>query len=94
MNIKEIPITKKDERGIIYNCNQLNFIQRKKGSINADHTHEDKEVLYLIKGEAELTVGKETKVVKAPLKIEIEPNQYHKLVALSEIFLLEDRKFE
>lgn len=94
MNIKEIPIIRKDERGAMYNCDKLNLIQRKKGTISADHTHEDKEILYLIKGEIELTIGDETKIVKAPSKIEIEPNQYHKLVALSEIFLLEDRKLE
>ena len=94
MNLKELRIIKSDKRGIMYDCDKLNFINRTKGTINANHTHKDSEILYLVKGEVELTIGDESKVVKAPLKIEIPPNIYHKLVALSDIFLLEDREGE
>ncbi len=94
MNIEKLRIIKSDERGIMYDCDKLNFISRKKGTINADHSHNDYEILYLVKGEAELTIGDETKTVEAPVKIEIPENTYHKLVALSDIEILEDRKEE
>ena len=52
MNIEKLKIIKSDERGIMYDCDKLNFISRKKGTINADHSHNDPEILYLVKGEA------------------------------------------
>ena len=94
MNLKELRIIKSDERGIMYDCDKLNFISRKKGTVNADHSHDDYEILYLVKGEAELTIGDDTKIVKAPIKIEIPENTYHKLIALSDIEILEDRDAE
>ena len=36
-------------------------------------------------------IGKETRNVKAPVKISIPANTYHKLIAITEIVLLEDR---
>ena len=94
MKITELRTIKSDERGIIYDCDKLNTIKRKKGTINANHTHEDPEILYLVEGKVELTIGKETKVVSSPVKIEIESLQYHKLMALTDIILLEDREKE
>ena len=94
MDLKELKTIKSDERGIIYDCDKLNYISRKKGSINANHSHCDYEILYLVKGEAELTIGEETKIIKAPIKIEIPENTYHKLIALSDIEILEDREGE
>ena len=93
MNIQELRIAKSDERGIMYDCDKLRFIARKQGSISANHAHEDGEILYLVKGEIELTVGEETHTVRAPAKIEIPGSIYHKLIALSDIELLEDRVF-
>lgn len=91
MNITELKILKEDERGIIYSCDKVNLIIRKVGSICANHVHEVPEILYLTKGEIELTIGEETKTVKAPIKISIESNIYHKLVALSDIEIIEDK---
>lgn len=91
VNLKELQIIKSDERGIMYDCDKLKFISRKKGTVSADHSHEDHEILYLIKGDVELTVGKETQKVSAPIRIDIPPKIYHKLIALSDIELLEDR---
>lgn len=91
MNLKELKIFKKDERGIIYNCDKVYFIVRKKGSIGANHIHEVPEILYLTKGEIELTVGEETQIVKAPTRISIKPNIYHKVLALSDIEMIEDK---
>ncbi len=91
MNLEKLWIIKSDERGIMYDCDKLNFISRKKDTISADHSHKDPEILYLVNGEAELTIGNEAKKVSAPIRIDIPPNIYHKLVALSDIEILEDR---
>jgi len=94
MKLEEIKIIKSDERGIIYDCGNSGFISRKKGAISADHTHEDPETIYLVKGEVELTLGDETQVVKAPVKFSAPSNVYHKLVALTDIELVIDREGE
>ena len=92
MLLEKINEIKSDERGIILDCGKSNFIFRKKGSISADHTHAENELIYLVKGEVELTIAEETKIVKAPVKFEIPPNIYHKLVALTDIELVIDRE--
>ena len=94
MKLEAIRVIKSDERGIIYDCGPSSFISRKKGSISANHKHEDPEVVYLVEGEIELTIGDETQVVKAPIRFETAPNQYHKLVALTDIQLVIERENE
>ena len=94
MNIDKINIIKSDERGIIYDCGKSKFISRKNGTVSAGHKHEDLEVVYLVKGQIELTMGDETQIVKAPARFESGPNIYHKLVALSDIELVMDRNGE
>ena len=91
MQVEEIKVLNEDERGIMYDCDKLKFIEKKKGTINANHEHDVLEILYLVKDEAKLTIGKETRNVKAPVKIKIPANVYHKLIAITEIILLEDR---
>jgi len=91
MNPEEIKIIKSDERGVIYECGKSSFIARKKGSVSADHKHEDSETIYLVNGEIELTIGEETQIVKAPIKFSYAGNIYHKLVALTDIELVIDR---
>jgi quercetin dioxygenase-like cupin family protein len=88
MNIKKLSIIKSDERGTIYNCDRMNFLVRKKGTISSDHTHKEGEDIFLVEGKIELTVGNETKEVEAPVKIKILPNVYHKIIALSDIRIL------
>ena len=91
MELNKIKIIKSDERGIIYDCGNSSFITRKKGTIGANHTHEDPEIIYLVKGEIELTIGDETKIVKAPIMFKINSNVYHKVVALTDIDFVIDR---
>lgn len=92
MNLNKIKIIKSDERGIIYDCGNSSFITRKNGTISADHKHEDPEIVYLIKGEVELTIGDETRIIKAPVMFKTDSNIYHKLVALTDIELIIDRR--
>ena len=94
MNLTGLRVIKSDERGIMYDCDKLNFISRKKGSVSANHSHSDHEILYLVKGEVELTLGNETTRVVAPVKIDIPGGTFHKLVALSDIEILEDREYD
>ena len=94
MDLKELKVFKKDERGVIYDCGKVKFIARDKGTISADHTHDEFEILYLLKGKIELTIGDETKIVEAPIEITIQPNEYHRLLALSDFELIGDREGE
>lgn len=88
MQIESIKILKKDERGIIYRCDPINYIVRKKGTISADHNHEEEETIYLVEGRAEFTVDKETQDIESPTKFSISSNVYHKLVAKTDIKLI------
>ncbi len=92
MDLKEIEIMKDDERGVLYQCGEARFIFRKKGSMSANHTHADPETLWLVEGEIEMTVGDEVKILKAPIGIDIEPNTYHKVMALTDIRMVLDRE--
>ncbi len=88
INLNKIQIIKSDNRGVIYNCGDVGYIARKKGTISANHTHIEPETLYLVQGKVELTVGSQTEKVEAPVKINIDSNVYHKLVALSDIVIV------
>ncbi len=94
MLIDKIDVIKSDERGVILDCGKSNFISRKKGTISADHTHAEHEIFYLVKGEVEVTVGEETQVMRAPVKIDVPPNVHHKLIALTDFELVIDREGE
>ena len=42
----------------------------------------------------DLTIGDETQTIKAPVKFGVAPNEYHKLIALTDIELVKDREGE
>lgn len=90
MKISDIPIIKDDDRGIIYRCEPVNYIVRKKGTVSADHTHEEAETLYLVEGEVELTIGEESTKVQAPKMFYVPADVYHKVTALTDIILIRD----
>ncbi len=94
MELHKIKVIKSDERGIIYDCGKSSFITRKKGTIGANHTHKDREIIYLVKGKIELTISDETQVVKAPIMFKVGPNVYHKVVALTDIDFVIDKSDE
>lgn len=89
---QDLPIIKAEERGTIYSCDKLKFIHRKKNTISADHTHTVVEILYLIFGTIEITVGEETTTLSTPTKIIIPAGVYHKVFALTDFMMLEDRE--
>lgn len=90
MKVEPIKIVKQDARGIIYRAGSVNFIARRKGSISADHTHKEDETLYLVEGRGRITVGDETEKIKAPVKITIPAETYHKLIASTDIKLIRE----
>lgn len=91
MRIEPLPILKSDERGIIYDCDKVRFLARKKGTTSGDHIHPEPETLYLVSGTAKLTVDDRTETITAPVKISLEGNVRHKLFALTDIEFIEDR---
>lgn len=94
MELQKVRVIKKDDRGLILDCGKSSFITRKQGSISANHKHADPETVYLIKGKIELTIADETKTVEAPIMFQTKSNEYHKLIALTDIDLVIDRENE
>ena len=67
----------------------MSYVARKKGSVSGDHTHNEDEILYLVKGSAQVTAGDKTMRVEAPAKITIPNGEYHKILALADVVFLE-----
>jgi|GEM_PF-1466333 len=65
-------------------CDSFYYIELKKGTTASDHTHNEEETIYFLKGKAEFTLGENTQNIKAPIKITIPPNTYHKFLALND----------
>jgi quercetin dioxygenase-like cupin family protein len=91
INATSLEPVKKDERGTVYDCDGIMYVERKKGTITADHTHPEGEIIYLLKGRLELTIGKAVQAVDSPARFEVPPGIYHKLVALSDIIFLKSK---
>jgi hypothetical protein len=91
LKINPLKPLKKDERGIVYDCGGMMYVERKKGTITADHIHPEGEIIYLLKGRLELTIGKASKIVESPARFTVPANIYHKLVALSDIVFLKSQ---
>ncbi|MBI2572905.1 hypothetical protein HYV86_03545 [Candidatus Woesearchaeota archaeon] len=92
MEISSLPILKQDERGTIYDLGgKAKYIVRKQGSISGDHMHNVEEILFLLNGKVELTLGNVISIVEAPVKISIPAHTHHKLLAITSIELVEFR---
>jgi mannose-6-phosphate isomerase-like protein (cupin superfamily) len=91
MEVQSIPVVHRDERGVTYDCDEVGWMVRKQGTVSGEHTHEHGEVFFILKGEAEVTVGHETQAVKAPAKVTVAPLLFHKIVALTDLEFLEYR---
>jgi len=88
MEIKGLKILREDERGVVYNCDVVECLIRNKGSVSGDNDINEQESLYLIEGEARVTVGDDIEKVSAPSKIEIPEKTYHKIEALTDIKMI------
>lgn len=72
-----------------FQCSSVCFIELKKRAVVSDHTHKEKEIIYLMKGQAELTLEGKTQKIEAPVEITVAPGEYHKFVALTDCIGLE-----
>ena len=50
--------------------------------------HKRSETLFLIQGKAEITIGDETKTFDGLIELWIEPMEFHKVVALTDINII------
>jgi len=82
MNIKLI---KENEKGRVYQVDDLKIYYRNKNTISGDNLKNTKETIYLITGSAEITIKDTMWTAEAPAKIEIPAKTSHKIRALSDI---------
>lgn len=74
---------------VAYDCDALLYINLKKGAVASDHSHNHQETIFLMVGEAEAIIGDKTYLVKAPIKVVIPANTFHKFTALTDLVGLE-----
>lgn len=78
-------IIKENDKGKTYQADGFKILYRYKDTIAGDNSENVEELIYLIEGSAEITLGDLTRVVKAPAKIEFPAKTYHKIKALTDI---------
>lgn len=86
---EEVKIIEKLERVIAYDCDKVYYVCLQKGAVLSDHSHNHEETVFLMEGEAEAIIGEKTQIVKAPAKLVIPSNIYHKFTALTDLIGLE-----
>ncbi len=91
MNIEKILPVKEDDRGARYDLGIIKLVIRKAGTISADHKHPEGEVDYFISDRVRLTIGEESQIINAPAKVNVPPNVYHKIEAITDFILLYER---
>ena len=87
--IKKAKIIEEYPGCIAYDCDKVYYIKLKKGASASDHEHTHEETVYLMEGKAEYTLKSKTQTVKAPVKIIIPPNTYHKFTAITDLVGIE-----
>ncbi len=85
---KLIPIEEFDGC-LAYDCDAVLYINLKKGTTASDHSHGHEETVFLVAGEAEAVIGDKTYLVKAPVKVVIPANTFHKFTALTDLIGIE-----
>ena len=86
---EEVKIVEKYKGVIAYDCDAVYYVQIKKGANLSDHTHNHEETIFLMEGEVEAIIGDKTQTAKAPVKLVIPANVYHKFTALTDLIGLE-----
>lgn len=76
----------KEKEGVkVYQGNNCRIYYGEENKVFGDNNTNPKELIYLLKGELEVTIEDKIKLFKAPEKIEIEANTYHKLEAKTNV---------
>ena len=86
---EEVKIIEQSRCCTAYDCDKVFYIKMEKGATMSDHTHDHEETVFLMEGEAEMILGDQTQIVRAPAKLTIPPNVYHKFKALTDLIGLE-----
>ena len=86
---EEVKIIEQSNGLTAYDCDKVYYIRLKKGGILSDHNHSYEETVFLVEGEAEVILGDKKEIVKAPAKLIIPANVYHKFTALTDLIGLE-----
>jgi len=87
--IKEVKIIEQFKGCVAYDCESVLYVRLEKGTSVSDHVHSNKEIVFLMEGEAEAIIGDKTLIIKSPAKVEIPANTYHKFTALTDLIGLE-----
>lgn len=83
-----LPIAKENDKGKLYQADDFKIAYRHKGTDSGDNDINPEEIIYLISGSIEFTLGQETETVTAPAKLYIPARTYHKLHALEDVVFL------
>lgn len=89
MDITDVLVNKQDKRGTVFDCDNFKLIKRVKGSVTGDHQHYDSKVYFLLSGEAEVSVGDQTRIISGLKRINVPKHAYHKILALTDVELAE-----
>ncbi|MBU0958761.1 MAG: hypothetical protein KKB31_02325 [Nanoarchaeota archaeon] len=84
----DVKLIKENEKGKIYQADGFKILYRNKGSISGDNFENVEELMYLVEGSAELTLGDSICIIKAPKKFDIPAKTYHKIRAITDIILV------
>ena len=74
-----LKLIKENKKGKNYQVEDFKILYRYKNTIAGDNSKNQKELIYLITGSAEITLKNSTQVLEAPVKIEFPANTYHKI---------------
>ncbi|MBT3230922.1 hypothetical protein HN358_04060 [Candidatus Uhrbacteria bacterium] len=78
-------LIREDSDGQKYQADGFKLYYRNKGSISGDNENNPYEKVYLITGEAKVTIKNLDSIVQSPTYFEIPANTYHKIEAITEI---------
>ncbi|MFA7286280.1 MAG: hypothetical protein WC052_01270 [Patescibacteria group bacterium] len=87
----EMKLIRDDLKGKVYEAAGLKIFLRNRESVSGDNSENAAELIYLLKGMAEVTTGDRIYKIQGPAKIEFPARTYHKIKALTDIvFVLLD----
>jgi mannose-6-phosphate isomerase-like protein (cupin superfamily) len=88
MDYRQLPLLKETEKGKDYQGEGFRVLYRHAGATSGDNDINQQELLYLVSGEAEITVNDVTTPVQAPSVVAIPATTYHKVYAVTDIVLI------
>ncbi|MFC1491568.1 cupin domain-containing protein [Nitrospinota bacterium] len=63
----------------------LVYVEREAGSVRAEHSHPNEQIIYLLEGRAKFRLGDEEREVEAGQAMHVEPDLVHQVDALTDI---------